>query len=397
MDPDAPIPAATDGEIAAINLDGARRRAWAQFARDPRRLGLAEAILDMENLAAQFLGDLGALDRLEALAEQLAHAEHTPRVELIRAAVASAGHRFTDARDHLAQAARIDAPCDAIERQILAIDQACGMDLEEVLAIRRSISGASGRLEDLVPLGALLADLEHFNEADTIYRQAFDSYNDVSPFPLAWVCFQLGMLWGELVPEPDLDRAAHWYERALFYLPRYVHARIHLAEIRASQGRAAEAETLLRPALSSGDPEAAWRLAEVLATQGRFEEAETYLNTARSIFDRLVAVHPLAYADHAAAFYAGSGGDCRRALELARCNAENRPTRRALGQVDAIAEPGYFSDLHKPMPSEHQRYSAGISVGGCRVHPAGQSGTGHNWAGRSVLRHKRPAALGLAG
>ena len=61
----------------------------------------------------------------------------------------------------------------------------------------------SGRLEDLVPLGALLADLERFTEADAVYRQAFDSYDDISPFPLAWVCFQLGMLWGELVPVPD--------------------------------------------------------------------------------------------------------------------------------------------------------------------------------------------------
>ena len=337
MDRDAPIPAATDGGIAAINLDSARRHAWAQFARDPRRPGLAEAILDMENLAAQFLGDLSVLDRLEALAEQLARAEHTPRVELIRAAVASAGHRFTDARDHLAHAARMGAPCDAIERKILAIDQACGIDLEEVLAIRRSISAASGRLEDLVPLGAILADLEHFDEADTIYRQAFDSYNDVSPFPLAWVCFQTGLLWGELVPELDVDRAAHWYERALFYLPRYVHARVHLAEIRASQGRAAEAEALLRPALSSGDPEVPWRLSEVLVTQGRVEEAEAYLNTARTNFAELVAAHPLAYADHAAAFYAGSGDDCCRALELTRMNVANRPTRRAVGEAHAIA------------------------------------------------------------
>ena len=32
-------PSATDGEIAAINLESARRRAWARFAQDPRRPG----------------------------------------------------------------------------------------------------------------------------------------------------------------------------------------------------------------------------------------------------------------------------------------------------------------------------------------------------------------------
>ena len=35
--------------------------------------------------------------------------------------------------------------------------------------------------------------------------------------------------------------------------------------------------------------------------------------------------------------YAGSGNDRRRALELARANLANRPTRRALKQVQTIA------------------------------------------------------------
>jgi hypothetical protein len=36
-------------------------------------------------------------------------------------------------------------------------------------------------------------------------------------------------------------------------------------------------------------------------------------------------------------FYAGRGNDCRRALELARVNVANRPTRRAVKQERAIA------------------------------------------------------------
>ena len=147
------------------------------------------------------------------------------------------------------------------------------MGLDAVLAARRRLAAASGRLEDLVPLGALLADLERFVEANTVYRQALSSYDDVSPFPLAWVCFQLGMLWGELVPAPNPNLAALWYQHAIAYLPGYVKARVHLAEIHASQGRTAEAEALLLPALSSGDPEVRWRLADVLIAQNRFEGA----------------------------------------------------------------------------------------------------------------------------
>jgi hypothetical protein len=336
-DLDDRCPSATDGEIAAINLESARRRAWARFAQDPRRLGAAEAVVNDERLAAQFPGDLEALDRLDTLASQFARVDGSFRAALVQAEVASTVHRFQDARAHLARAAALGGPSEAIERHRLTIDQACGVELDAVLAARRRIATASGRLEDLVPLGAVLADLECFAEADAVYRRALYSYDDVSPFPLAWVCFQLGMLWGELVPVPDPDLAALWYGRAIAYVPGYVKARVHLSEILLSQEESGDAETLLRPALSSGDPEVRWRLADVLIAQGRAEEGGTQLEEARVGFEELLGRHQLAFADHAAEFYAGSGNDCRRALELARANVANRPTRRALKQAQAIA------------------------------------------------------------
>jgi tetratricopeptide (TPR) repeat protein len=334
---DRPCPTATDGEIAEINLLSARRRAWARFAQDPRRPGVAEAVVDNERLAAQFLGDLDALDRLEALASQFALVDDSLRAPLVHAEVASTVHRFDDARGHLARARLLGGPGDAIERHALTIDQACGVELDAALAARRRIATASGRLEDLVPLGAVLADLDRFAEADAVYRQALSSYDNISPFPLAWVCFQLGMLWGELVPAPDSNLAALWYRRAIDYLPGYVKARVHLAEIYASQDQTGEAEALLLPALSSRDPEVRWRLADALIAQARFEEAETQLDAARIGFEELVGRHLLAFADHAAEFYAGSGNDWQRALELARVNVANRPTRRAVEQTHAIA------------------------------------------------------------
>jgi hypothetical protein len=332
-----PGPSATDGEIAVINLESARRSEWARFTHDARLPGVAEAVIDLERLTLQFLGDLGALDRLDGLATEFARVGDSSRAALVQAEVASSAHRFAQARDHLARAARMNGPREAIERQTLAIDQACGVELEAVLATRQRIAAASRRLEDLVPLGAVLADLERFAEADVVYRQAFDAYDGMSPFPLAWVCFQLGMLWGELVPAPAPNTAALWYGRALAYLPGYVKARVHLAEIYASQDHIGDAEALLVPAISSGDPEVRWRLADVLIAQERFEEAETQLDAARCSFDALLGTHRLAFADHAAEFYAGSGNDRRRALELARANVANRPTRRSVRQMHAIA------------------------------------------------------------
>ena len=332
---DRPDPPATDGEIATINLESARRRSWVRFAQDPLRLGLAEEIIDQERLVSQFLGDLGALDRLDDLAPRFGRVDNSFRAALIDAQVASGSHRFNDARGHLARAAHLGAPLDVRERHRLTIDQACGMNLETVFAARRQIAAATGGLEDLVPLGAVLADLERFAEANSVYRQAFYSYAGMSPFPPAWVCFQLGLLWGELVPATDPDLAALWYRRAISYVPGYVKARVHLAEILISQGQAREAEVLLVPALSSGDPEVRWRLASVLTVQERFTEAQAQLDAARLGFEELLRKHPLAFADHAAEFYAGSG-DRQWALELARLNAANRPTRRSLELVHAL-------------------------------------------------------------
>ena len=328
----------TDGEIAIVNLNSARLRSWSRFYQDPQRAGVAETVLEHEQLTAQFASDLSALDRLEAFGEQLGQLDaSSSRTMVIQAQIASALHRFSDARHYLAQASLGGAPHEDVKRISLSVDQACGTHLEEVLGERRMSAAKSGRFEDRVALGALLADVGKFDEADETYRQALREYQDVSPFPVAWVCFQLGMLWGEVVPEQRLARAEHWYRKAVASLPCYVRARVHLAEICSAMARADEAEAMLRPALAGGDPEASWRLADVLIGEGRFDEAVLHLEVARSGFERLLVEHRLAFADHGAEFYIGIGGDPLRALELAQINLANRPTLRAFQQTYAIA------------------------------------------------------------
>ena len=328
----------TDGEIAVINLESARRRAWTRFFADPLREGVAETVVEQEQLTAQFVGDVQALDRLEALVGHLAQVEAaSARAALIQAQIASMMHRFAEARHFLARADLGGALSADVNRVLLNVDQACGANLDKVLDERRETARKCGRTEDLVALGALLADLREFTDADRIYGHALEVYQDVSPFPVAWVCFQLGMLWGELVPEPQTDRAARWYRTAIDCLPSYTKARVHLAEIYSSSGRASDAEALLIPAISSGDPEVRWRLADVLALQKRYAEAEVHMQAARFGFEALLGRHLLAFADHGAEFYAGSGDNWRRALQLARINVANRPTLRAFEQAHHIA------------------------------------------------------------
>jgi hypothetical protein len=183
----------------------------------------------------------------------------------------------------------------------------------------------------------LLADLAEYNEADEIYQRAIKEYQDVSPFALAWVCFQLGVLWGELVPETQPSRAAFWYQKAVEYLPTYVKARVHLSEIYLDEGRVGDAEALLLPAIASGDPEVSWRLADVMLATDRFADAQKQMQSARSGFEALLKKHLLAFADHGAEFYSGSGDDAGRAFELASINVANRPTLRAFEQAYATA------------------------------------------------------------
>ena len=100
---DPACPPATDGEIAAINLQSARRGALHKTPRSPappRRLS------NQERLVAQFLGDLDALDRLDTVAAQFARVDGSSRAALVQAEVSSIVHRFDDARDHLARRSR---------------------------------------------------------------------------------------------------------------------------------------------------------------------------------------------------------------------------------------------------------------------------------------------------
>jgi hypothetical protein len=108
--------------------------------------------------------------------EQLAQVEAaSARAALIQAQVASMMHRFADARHFLARADIGGALSADVNRVLLNVDQACGANLGKVLDERRETARKCGRTEDLVALGALLADLREFTDADRIYRQALES------------------------------------------------------------------------------------------------------------------------------------------------------------------------------------------------------------------------------
>ena len=96
---------ATAGEIAVMNLESARQQAWSRFWQSPRREGIAEYIVEQEQMTAQFLGDFHAFDRLDALVEQFVHLGEEPsRTGLLSAQVAAGAHRFNEARGYIKDA-----------------------------------------------------------------------------------------------------------------------------------------------------------------------------------------------------------------------------------------------------------------------------------------------------
>src|SRR5262249_31005233 len=106
----------TDGEIAVINLESARRRSWSRFFQDPLRDGVAEAVFEHEQLTAQFVGDISALVRIECLVAELVQADAaSARTALIQAKTASMMHRFDDARLFLARAETGGAAADDVQ------------------------------------------------------------------------------------------------------------------------------------------------------------------------------------------------------------------------------------------------------------------------------------------
>ena len=61
LDIDLHFPLATAGDIAVINLESARQQSWSRFWQSPQREGIAEYIVEQEQMTLQFLSDASAL------------------------------------------------------------------------------------------------------------------------------------------------------------------------------------------------------------------------------------------------------------------------------------------------------------------------------------------------
>ncbi|HEX5691078.1 MAG TPA: tetratricopeptide repeat protein [Roseiflexaceae bacterium] len=293
--------ATTSGAIALANLeaqiDSLEVRATAGRLTIAGRAGLVDLLL----LRGHVLGRIADYERAAALAEQLVRdAPQDNAAFLARARARATLHRFADALADLDIAERLGAERDTLDDERAAIFQALGRS-KDALVLRRKAVGERADFTTLGALAGLHAKRGQVAEADLLFALGRRRYQGVSPFPVAMLDFQRGVMWME---QGEWEAAHTWFEAACTRVPAYVPALGHLAEVEAAQGQHDAAIARLRPlAASSDDPEYAGLLASLLNEAGQTDEARVWHDRAAARYDELVEYHAAAFADHAAEFW----------------------------------------------------------------------------------------------
>lgn len=303
----------TDGALALVNLtaqiDGQERL----LLRRPDSVENLASLIELLEARAQFTGSVFDYRRVAELGKRvLATAPRDPAARIAAASSQAALHKFPEA---LALLDGVDEP--AAHSLRASILQAQGQ-VSQALLLRRAAVREYANTKALGALAAaepdLPAALQHFAEAEQAYR-------DTSPFPLAWIDFQRGLLFEK---HARFEEARAAYALAVARLPQYAQAQAHLAGMMAVLGNRTGAAEILRPLVALDDPEYAGQLSALTADAA---EAERLRADAAARYEALLAQFPEAFADHAARFYLEQKP--ARALELARLNLTVRQTREA--------------------------------------------------------------------
>ena len=197
----------------------------------------------------------------------------------------------------------------------------------EALPQRQRDAAARPDLATRVALAVVEAELGDTPAALRLFALAQDGYRGASPFPLAFLYLQEG-----LVAERAgrLGRARDLFSAALDRVPGFAPAALHLAGVLAGMGRRRLAMDALEPLRhSADDPEVLGQHRGLYRSEGRAAEAEGLFRRAGTDYERLLATMPEAFSDHGARLYQAWGGDAARALALAR--AEPRKPAHARG------------------------------------------------------------------
>jgi tetratricopeptide (TPR) repeat protein len=293
----------TDGAIALSNLDAQIEGQEQLLRREPSSVMTASALIELLQARAQYAGRVSDFDRASEIAERVVRLNPAdPGAYLARASNRAALHQFPGALADLDKAGNSDA-AQGLRASIL---QAQGK-LDQAIALRTALVARHRNTQSVGALAAAQGSEALFDEAAKLYR-------DTSPFPLAWLDFQRGLMREK---SGDLDGASQAYSQAVARLPQYAQAQAHLAGIEALRGEKRKAEERLNALAKLDDPEYRGQLAALLQDEG-------LRDSAKRSYEALLSRHPEAFADHAARFYLAF--DPHRALALAEENLAVRET-----------------------------------------------------------------------
>jgi tetratricopeptide (TPR) repeat protein len=315
----SPRPKTQSPAISISNLDGeiddARRRAGEGqvFFRDR----LPEKLVER----ASYLGttkDYDEADRVSAKSVELD--PNDVAALMTRAHVLSALHEFGAALGVLDRAAAHGAPADDARRARASVFLATGRCVEAA-----ALWPALPYPTDMAARGAIEQRLGHPELAETLFERGRVEFRDVSPMRLAWMDFERARAFER---EGDREKARAYLEDALAAFPEYAHAAVHAAALEPP----ARALALLAVVEKRAeDPDVLAAHADALRRAGRDAEARAMTtDRARAGFEELLRTHQAAFADHAARFFLGEGGDVARALALAKTAAANAPSEETL-------------------------------------------------------------------
>ena len=216
---------------------------------------------------AQFFGALDDYDAALRAADELVKTR--PAVAeawLARAGARQSLHEFQGALADLAQAEKLGADRDAVAAGRAGVWQALGR-YDEALAVRRRLVKVRATTATLAAYAVLRGEMGDVADAEAKFLDAQDAFEDVSPFTLAWLYFQNGLV-EERAGRPAAAREL--YEAAHARLPEYAPATGHLATAVALAGDEQRAMALLEPLVAaSDDPEYQAQLGVLLRRNGQ--------------------------------------------------------------------------------------------------------------------------------
>jgi tetratricopeptide (TPR) repeat protein len=296
-----------------------------------------KALRAVKSLAVslQFMGEVSTFEKMAEIDKRLETLKGSTHGTYVRAIIAGSRHEFSQALNLLGEAADMGYPEGKLAEQRKAIQLARGENLPSIKSHYQTGTQNIGRA---ILLAATHIEEGDFESADEVYIAAINSYNDASPLGIGWVYFLRGVLHGEIWQDGDRDTAQESYEHALAYLPFYVKAAIHLSEILVGKGEVGRAHRLLLTVASTEDPEIHSALAETYTLMGDSQTAQEEVVLARAGYEKLLESESLAFADHAAEFFAADGARPAYATELIELDLSNRQSAKTYGQYIDMME-----------------------------------------------------------